>query len=80
VLKTRQRGFTIEGFFQLFGKFSTREGLRKLSFDQFIKALSAINDLSWNKNEQLITQLFEDLDADNGQNYSTLNNEEYEKG
>ncbi len=31
VRRTRQRGFTIEGFFQIFGKFSHYDGIRKLN-------------------------------------------------
>jgi len=42
VRRTRQRGFTVEGFFQLFGKFSPNDGLRKLNLSQFIEALKAL--------------------------------------
>lgn len=45
VLATRRIGVCVEGYFQLFGKWSTEDGVRKISCSQFKDALGNLTEM-----------------------------------
>ena len=61
ILLTRKVGVTVEGYFQYFGRFSPRDGVRRLDLDQFMEACSSLPGLTWRRDEGAIQGLFESL-------------------